>query len=415
MDALLIIGGLVLMLAGLVWLVMRAFATSLLWGWGSLIPPITLIYIVRHWRRARSAVTLIGLGVIPLVVGLTLLASKDAERLAAIVRLDWLKPEVQVPAELAINLDGELNGQPFRPQQGELIDGVLVLREGLDFFALRELSIRLPQPVEGPVRIDVLPQDSGSLPEVELSWLLPEQDLPEARRLSRGYTLHLDLQPQEPNRLVGDFHLVMPPRFKTSLSGRVELYRDRLRYVDGKVDTRYDSNDTIAHLLQDYLQRRFATRDVRELKLPVFTFEGDTLELQVDAQIDGRNERLPIRLHKRSEQGWMVEGDRFPALPSVAAKQPTQQIEATAVEERLSRPVDRRQRFSLARLQRNPEQYRNLSMRLSRASGGMVEGRFVGVDDDGSIRLSQQMGSGGGQASFSFKPEEIGRLELLEP
>ncbi|MGF0336356.1 MFS transporter [Ectopseudomonas toyotomiensis] len=415
MDALLIIGGLVLMLAGLVWLVMRAFATSLLWGWGSLIPPITLIYIMRHWRRARSAVTLIGLGVIPLVVGLTLLASKDAERLAAIVRLDWLKPEVQVPAELAINLDGELNGQPFRPQQGELIDGVLVLREGLDFFALRELSIRLPQPVEGPVRIDVLPQDSGILPEVELSWLLPEQDLPEARRLSRGYTLHLDLQPQEPNRLVGDFHLVMPPRFKTSLSGRVELYRDRLRYVDGKVDTRYDSNDTIAHLLQDYLQRRFATRDVRELKLPVFTFEGDTLELQVDAQIDGRNERLPIRLHKRAEQGWVVEGDRFPALPSVAVKQPVQQIEATAVEERLSRPVDRRQRFSLARLQRNPEQYRNLSMRLSRASGGTVEGRFVGVDDDGSIRLSQQMGSGGGQASFSFKPEEIGRLELLEP
>ncbi|PKQ43022.1 MFS transporter [Pseudomonas sp. YY-1] len=415
MDALLIIGGLLLMLAGLIWLVMRAFATSLLWGWGSLIPPITLIYIVRHWQRARSAVTLIGLGVIPLVVGLTLLASKDAERLAAIVRLDWLKPEVQAPAELAINLDGELNGQPFRPQQGELIDGVLVLREGLDFFALRELSIRLPQPVEGPVRIDVLPQDSGSLPEVELSWLLPEQDLPEARRLSRGYTLHLDLQPQEPNRLVGDFHLVLPPRFKTSLSGRVELYRDRLRYVDGQVDARFDSRDTIAHVLQDYLQRRFATRKVSELKLPVFTFEGDSLELQVEAQIDGRSERLPVRLHKRAEQGWAVEGDRFPALPATATAQATPQREAAPIEERLSRPVDRRQRFSLARLQRNPEQYRNLSMRLSRASGGTVEGRFVGVDADGSIRLIQQMGSGGGQASFSFKPEEIGRLQLLEP
>jgi len=181
MDALLIIGGLLLMLAGLVWLVMRAFATSLLWGWGSLTPPITLLYIMRHWARARSAVTLVGLGVIPLVVGLTLLASKDAERLAAIVRLDWLRPEVQEPAELSIELAGQLNGQPFRPQQGELIDGVLVLREGLDFFALRELSIRLPQAVDGPVRVDVLPQDEGQLPEVELSWLLPEQDLPEAR------------------------------------------------------------------------------------------------------------------------------------------------------------------------------------------------------------------------------------------
>lgn len=415
MDALLIIGGLLLMLAGLVWLVTRAFATSLLWGWGSLLPPITLIYIIRHWVRARSAVMLVGLGVIPLVVGLTLLASKDAERLAAIIRLDWLKPEIQEPAELAIELAGELNGQPFRPQQGELIDGVLTLREGLDFFALRELSIRLPQPVEGRVRVDVLPQDSGNLPEVELSWLLPEQDLPEARRLSRGYTLHLDLQPQEPNRLVGDFHLVLPPRFKTSLSGRVELYRDRLRYTDGQIDVRFDSRDTIAHVLQDYLQRRFATRNVSELKLPPFTFEGDTLEVQVEARIDRRSERLPIRLHKRAEQGWAVDGDRFPALPAMTAVQSTQSSDAAPTEERLSRPVDRRQRFSLARLQRNPEQYRNLSMRLSRASGGTVEGRFAGLDADGSIRLSQQMGSGGGQASFSFKPEEIGRLELLEP
>lgn len=415
MDALLIIGGLLLMLAGLVWLVTRAFATSLLWGWGSLLPPITLIYIIRHWVRARSAVMLVGLGVIPLVVGLTLLASKDAERLAAIIRLDWLKPEIQEPAELAIELAGELNGQPFRPQQGELIDGVLTLREGLDFFALRELSIRLPQPVEGRVRVDVLPQDSGNLPEVELSWLLPEQDLPEARRLSRGYTLHLDLQPQEPNRLVGDFHLVLPPRFKTSLSGRVELYRDRLRYTDGQIDVRFDSRDTIAHVLQDYLQRRFATRNVSELKLPPFTFEGDTLEVQVEARIDRRSERLPIRLLKRAEQGWAVDGDRFPALPAMTAVQSTQSSDAAPTEERLSRPVDRRQRFSLARLQRNPEQYRNLSMRLSRASGGTVEGRFAGLDADGSIRLSQQMGSGGGQASFSFKPEEIGRLELLEP
>ena len=318
MDALLIIGGLLLMLAGLVWLVMRAFGTSLLWGWGSLIPPLTLVYVLRHWGRARSAVALVGLGMIPLVVGLTLLASKDADRLAAIIRLDWLKPEVQEPPELAIELRGRLNGQPFRPQQGELIDGVLSLREGLDFFAQRELNIRLPQPVSGAVRVDVLPQDSGNLPEVELSWLLPEQDLPEARRLSRGYTLHLDLQPQAPNRLAGEFHLVLPPRFKTSLSGRVELYSDRLRYRGAEVDRHFDSRDTIAHVLQDYLQRRFASRDVRELKVPPFSFEGDRLALQVEALVDQRAERLPLRLSKRDGQGWTVEGDRFPPLPAEA-------------------------------------------------------------------------------------------------
>lgn len=413
MDALLIIGGLLLMLAGLVWLVMRAFSTSLLWGWGSLIPPITLLYVLRHWFKARSAMMLVGLGIIPLVVGLTLLANKDAERLAAILRLDWLKAEEKAPAELAIELRGEFNGAPFQPQQGELIDGVLSLREGSDFFALREINIRLAKLPGDEVRVDVLPQDSGDLPEIELSWLLPEQDLPEARRLTHGYTLHLDLRPEPPNRLIGDFHLVLPPRFKTSLSGRVELYRDGLRYRDGHVDRSFDSTDTIAYVLQDYLQRRFATTQVDALKLPVFRFTGEPLQLQIEARIDQRLEQLPVRLIKHAGQGWSVEGDRYAPLaePSTAPKVSSASTEEAPV----NRSLDRRQRFSLARLQRNPEQYRNLRMRLSRTSGGMVEGRFAGLDADGSVRLNQQLGSGGGQASFSFKPEEIASLQLLEP
>jgi len=233
MDALLILGGLLLILAGLVWLVMLAFSTSLLWGWGSLIPPVTLIYVLRHWRTARKAVGLLALGCIPLVVGLTLLAAHDAARLEAILSLRWLKEPAKAPAELDIALHGELNGHSFAPQYAELIDGVLVLREGDDFFARREVKIRLPEAQKGPVRLDVLPGDEGRLPEVEVSWLLPEQDLPEARRLSKGYTLHLDLQALPPNKLQGDFHLVLPPSFKTSLSGRLELFADRLRYKDG--------------------------------------------------------------------------------------------------------------------------------------------------------------------------------------
>lgn len=416
MDALLIIAGLLLMLAGLVWLIMRAFATSLLWGWGSLFPPVTLTYLLRHWSQARSAMILFGLGIIPLVAGLVGLASKEPERLEAIIRLDWLKPELQGQPELTIELAGELNGQPFRPQQGELIDGVLSLREGADFFARRELIIRLPQHPEEEVRVDVLPQDSAdNLPEVELSWLLPEQELPEARRLTRGYTLHLELQPKAPNRLEGDFHLVLPARFKTSLSGRVELYRDRLRYVDGRVDLSFDSPDTIAHVVHDYLQRRFATADVSSLRLPPFSFAGSTLELLVEAQVEQRNEQLPVRLRKRGESGWAVEGDHFPPLPPVASVQTDARSERVVTEERVSPPADRRQRFSLARLQRHPEHYRNLSMRLTRTGGGTVEGRFVDIEADGSIHLSQQMGRGGGQASFRFLPAEIASLELLEP
>lgn len=419
MDALLILGGLLLILAGLVWLVMLAFSTSLLWGWGSLIPPITLAYVLRHWRKARKALVVSALGCIPLVVGLVMLASQDAARLEAILSLRWLKEAPEPPAELNIRLHGELNGQPFSPQYAELIDNVLTLREGEDFFARREVKIRLPQDLTGAVQLDVLPADSGIQPEVEINWLLPEQDLPEARRLSKGYTLHLALQPLPPNKLQGDFHLVLPPSFKTSLSGQLELFSDRLRYRDGRVDTRFDSRETLTHVVDDYLQRRFSTRLVQLAELPDITFPAKRVPLDIEARINGEPQRLALVLEKQ-EHGWRVEGDRYPALPVVASSATqaaaTQPKAAAAAIVEAPRPsLDRRERFSLPRLQRNPGQYRNLLMRVTRVSGGSVEGRFVGIENDDSIRLDQQMGAGSGLASFSFKPEEIGNIELLEP
>ena len=422
MDALLILGGLLLILAGLVWLVMRAFGTGLLWGWASLLPPLTLLYVLRHWRSARQALGLSALGFIPLIVGLTLLASQDSQRLHALLSLQWLKPEVQAPAELAIELHGELNGQPFVPQQGELLGNVLSLREGQDFFARRELVIRLPQPVAGALRLDVLPGDPGPLPEIEVSWLLPEQDLPEARRLSHGYTLHLNLQPVPPNKLAGDFHLVLPAQFKTTLSGRIEVFRDGLRYRDGKVDRHVDSTDTLAYVIADYLQRRFATRSVQLGHLPALTLPTASLELTVEAQIDGQAQRLPLRLNKSESRGWAVEADRFAALPepepepelvAPAALAHVAPVE-TASNERSSRPLDRRLRFSLEGLLRSPRRYENLTMRVSTTRGSLAQGRFQGVDQGGRIVLRQRL-SGSGAVSYALLPEEIGTIELLEP
>ncbi|WP_339524288.1 MFS transporter [Pseudomonas sp. EA_35y_Pfl2_R111] len=417
MDALLILGGLLLILASLVWLVMRAFATSLLWGWASFLPPFTLLYVLRHWRSARPAIALAGLGVIPLVVGLTLLASHDAQRLEAILSFKWLKPEVPVPAELAINLRGQLNGRPFAPQQAELLNGVLSLREGQDFFAQSELVIRLPSVEKGPVRVDVLPADKGILPEVEISWLLPEQELPEARRLSRGYTLHLDLQPVGQNKLAGDFHLVLPPQFKTTLSGELELFSNGLRYQGDKVDRQFDSVDTITHVIQDYLERRFASRDVELQPIGSLNFPLQSLDLNVQARINGELQQLPILLQKQDKRGWQVAADSFPPLPSTLAPPVTDDkpaAVAAVVPERVSRPLDRRVRFSLDGLLRNPSRYQNLSMRAATERGNSAEGRFHGIDQDGRIILRQRM-SGQGEVSYSLLPEEITRIELLEP
>src|SRR5690554_5670612 len=213
MAALLILGGFLLIGLGLLWLVVLAFKVSLLWGFGSFFPPVTLLFIVRRWTAARKAVMFTGLGLVPLTAGMTQLANEDAAKFTALWQLSWLQPAAETrQAKVDIDLHGEPYGQVFQPQHAELINGVLVLREGRDFFAQRELRIVLPSNLASQIgktlRLDVLPQDSGDLPEIEIMWLQADRLLPQARRISRGYTLHLNLLRQPPNTLQGDFHLV---------------------------------------------------------------------------------------------------------------------------------------------------------------------------------------------------------------
>lgn len=415
MVALLILGGLLLIVSGLVWLVMLAFGTSLLWGFGSLLPPVTLAYVLYHWRNARKVVVLGAMGFIPLVVGLTMLAAQDPERLQAILSLRWLGQDDQARSELDIRLKGELNGQRFSPLEAELVDGILSLREGQDFYARRELTIRLGSQPQGALRLDVLPRDAGPRPEVEISWLLPEQELPEARRIPRGYTLHMDLQPVAPNRLAGDFHLVLPPKFATTLTGHLEVFTDRLRYRDGRVDRTYDSRDTLAYVIRDYLQRRFATRNVELLPLPAVSLPARELDLEVQARVDGQAQRLPIQLAKSEAKGWRVRRDSFPPLAEpAAAPQPPSEAQDPASVAEVARPVDRRLRFSLQRLLNNPGQYQELSMRVYTVRGSTAEGRFTGLDREGRILIRRNLG-GAGAASFSFDLDEVAHVELLEP
>ena len=414
MDALLILGGLLLIVFGLVWLVTLAFGSSLFWGLGSLFPPLTLLYVVRHWRTARKAVVLGSLGFIPLVIGLVLLANHDPERLQAILSLRWLEPAEQAPKELAINLRGQLHGEAFAPQQAELIDGVLSLREGEDFFARREVNIRLPRVPTGELRLDILPGDNGPLPEIEISWLQPEQDLPEARRLSQGYTLHLNLQPLAPNKMAGEFHLILPPQYQTALSGKLELFTDRLRYREGKVDTRFDSRDTLVYVLEDYLQRRYVSRNVSVRQLPPLNLPAQQVDVQIEAVVDGQVQPLALTLSKSPSRGWMVQGDHYERLPA-SLTAPVAQIATKPVEAPRSRStLDRRLRFSLERLLRAPDQYLNLRMRALTEKGRAAEGQFAGINAEGRIVIRREL-SGPGEASYILRPTEVTQIELLEP
>jgi hypothetical protein len=410
MDTLLILLGLLLILAGYLWLISRAFSRSLLWGVASLLPPLALLFVFSQWRHARSAVGLSALGCIPLVVGLTLLAAQDSSRLEAILSLQWLKPEPVVKPELAIELRGELNGKPFEPEQAEFIDGVLSLREGQDFYAHREVQVRLPTPVSGPLRLDVLPDDKGRLPEIEVSWLAPGQDLPEAVRLQRGYSLHLDLVPQAPNRMNGSFHLVLPAEMQTTLSGTIEVYTDRLRYRDGRVDTRFDSRDTLDYVLQDYLQRRFARRDVSISRIPPLDTQRSSQEIPLSVQVGEQSQDLYLVLEKTEARGWGVRGDRYPPLK---ATQPAVPAAAVAAPEP-PRPVQQAAetgRLSLERLQAAPQRYVNRAMRVTTERGRTAEGVFVGLNPEGRIVIRRVL-EGPGEASYTLRPSEILDIEL---
>lgn len=416
MEALLILGGLLLIVAGTVWLVVLAFGTSLLWGIGSLLPPLTLAYVTRHWKTARKAIALFALGFIPLVVGLSLLASRDPERVAAIFSLEWLQPnETSEQRALSFALRGEVDGRPFNPHTGSLMDGVLTLREGDALFASQEVKIRLGENVRGPVRVDILPQDVDPAPSVEISWLRPEQSLPEARRIESGYTLHLDLRQVSPRKLAGDIHLVLPSHYGTSISGSVELHTEPLRYGDGQLDLTYDSPDTLVHVARDHLQRRFGTQGVEVLSITPVTFPAKALTVVVDSRIDGRPGQYELNLHK-TEQGWTVKGDRYPPLsrdadPSLVASTPT----ANPGSEMMAVPGSGREPLlTLERLLTNPARYEQMRVRAYTERGGAAEGRFLGIDRDGNLAIRRLL-KGPGEVIYNLAPADVVLLELLQP
>lgn len=414
MDTVLILGGLSLILGGLLWLVARAFATSLLWGCASLLPPLPLLFIACRWQRARSAVALMGMGCIPLVVGLTLLANHDPERLASILSLRWLEPKAQLVAGQDIQLHGELDGKPFVPVLGELIDGTLVLREGAP--ARRELRIRLPEQPQGRLLVNVLPDDRDKLPEIELGGPPSGPGLPDsAARIAGGYTLHLDLEAVPPNLLRGDFHLVLPAAYRTVLNGKVELYTSHLRYREGRVDARHNSQETLEWVITDYLQRNAGSRDVELAPLAPLDLAAGRLNLEVQARVAGEARRLSLSLTRSEMLGWCVDGDQAPALPArdATAQPPGGRVAAAAVPAReLSR--DRRMGFSLERLLDSPARYRGVLMQVLTERGGSAEGRFAGLNEEGRLIIRHSLG-GQGEASFLLRPSEIAQIELLEP
>lgn len=310
MDALLILGGCFLLVGSFFWLALRAFARGAGWGLLCLLPPLTLLYLFRHGREARAPLLCALLAALPLGFGLLGLADQDPNRLRALLKLEWLEP-VRDPWQPDIRLRGRLWGEPFAPVEGEFIDGRLRLSQGSASFDWRELVIHLGEFSGSQLTLDILPQDDD-VPTIELVRQLGGNPLPEALRLERGYSMHLQLQRQAPNRLVGNLHLGLPSAHRTWVSGPIEVFTDRLRYREGRVDTRFDSVQTLQVVIEDYLQRRFPQHRVEAVQLPDIDWNSRPLELRVQARIGNRALIVPLQLLKDEQTGWGVPGDRYP-------------------------------------------------------------------------------------------------------
>lgn len=412
MYSLLIVLGLLLIGSGFIWLTLLAFGTSLLWGVASLVPGLNLWYASQHWARVRRSMLLAALGVIPFVVGLSVLASKDMEHFQDLLTLHWSGSPKPLANGQLINVHGTLAGQNFNPTQAEVINGVLILREGREFFARRELRIELGTQPAKPIRWDILPGDVGAMPAVEINWRMPDQTLAEARRLTHGYSLHIDLKPLAPNKMTGDIYLALPQQLQTVISGNVQLFTNHLRYTEsGSVDRHIDTRDTLTYVINDYLQRRWETTDVQLQPLPMLKVTTEHIEIPIALRVQGRVEAQTVSLNKTAAVGWQVIDDHYPALPK-----PTVEAATTAPVADAPTPVPppKNVDFSLAKLQKDPASYRDSLLHIETKSGATTEGRFLEIDPQGALVI-QQVRNGQGGASFNILPATILDIRLIQP
>lgn len=220
MTALLILGGVALAVLG--WCLLWWRSVRVHWGWAlaGVLPPLALVSGLLNLRHNVVPLLVHVAGVVLLGGGLWQLWQTEPQQFARLLQGQWSD---QVMTE---ELAGRLQGQAFVPEQVVLKQGVLILREGQDFIASKEIRLDLRH--YGPAlhakefALDILPTDSGEQPVIELLWQNSQTGQPEVRRIVRGYTLSLELQ-QQAHGIQGQLYLSLPSRLATLVRGGFQV------------------------------------------------------------------------------------------------------------------------------------------------------------------------------------------------
>lgn len=297
-----------------------------------LLPGVGLGYVQENWAEIGWAALLRVLGVALMLLGAGLMIARDPLLLSHPQRLfgtptsatmagsQHAELNSYIGSEEAIllairndanpHLTGRVNGQHFHYQRVELVDGVLSAQQGEGFIPELEVRVLLPEdplPVHERKTIYVRPGDEQA-PEIHLSWLPAGQELPETRIITGGYRMELHLAPLDRYQLKGFLQLLLPDIERSFLSGEFIAHTNRLRYVDGQVDLRFDHPDTLDYLAEQYLASQFPAGMIRQTELLGTTMrrrEGTGTSHVRIALTNGRVEERTLHM-ERTEVGWVM-------------------------------------------------------------------------------------------------------------
>lgn len=219
MEALLILGGAALLIAGWLWLVVSSMRRSvgrmvlaLLFG------PFTLI--LRGLGYPLLPRLLMFVGLLAIIAGSAWLHHRHPERIQQLLSGDFSAE----PASQG-NLRGTIMGQPFNPSNIVWRGDDLILEESTEGRIRRSLTIRFGNARELLLApsVERLPDDQGVWPELILRWHTGAMSEPGLRRVVGDYSMSLDFVPVPGGQAEGRIHLHLPSIHSTWLTGQLHL------------------------------------------------------------------------------------------------------------------------------------------------------------------------------------------------
>lgn len=258
-------------------------------GWRLIIPFMASAYIREYWedvrwvalaRIAGATFVLMGVGVAlakhPVLLSQPwLLWQVNEQSASGNTQVDverYLMAQKQVIQATKLKRDrtlsGQINGRPFYYTRASLVNNMLDVRQGSEFFPELEVRVMLdidPRGIESRQEFYIKPSDKNP-PEVFVTWRNDDGGI-QTRIVKREYSLQLALAPRAKGRLSATMQLILPGEPLSYLSGDFVLETNHLRYKGDDVDITFDHTDTLEYVALQYLNGLYSRKAVQQVEI----------------------------------------------------------------------------------------------------------------------------------------------------